>query len=323
MKNAAKVSHVLLALAVAMLSQGIAIADVITYYHTDLAGSPVAGSDVNGNIVWREAYTPYGERRLEQVSSGGNRRWFTGQPHEEFTGLTYMGARHYDPMIGRFMGMDPEGPTPRNQFGFNRYAYANNNPYRYTDPTGASCKAVTNDKGQKSANSCTVDHGRDALVKKYGEVGVAKIETAYKDAVNILLDRGYRPDRIDIDTVGSNGKADGGTASAEVRAGELADNLIKRDVGYNPDTGRIMETSDRDQNKMSIGAGVGRLLDSFDILNPSTWNRDAHADLMQSWTHEAMHSDRVHQQLGPRDAWEKNHDAPFNQTAYRLLHPER
>jgi RHS repeat-associated protein len=142
MKNRAKVFHLLFALAVSMLGQGTAVADIVTYYHTDLSGSPVAGSDVNGNIVWRESYTPYGERRLEQVSSGSNRRWFTGQPHEEFSGLTYLGARHYDPMIGRFMGVDPVGPSPSDQFGFNRYAYADNDPYGKTDPNGEFAQVI-------------------------------------------------------------------------------------------------------------------------------------------------------------------------------------
>jgi len=120
-------------LGVAQLAQA---QDVLTYYHSDLTGSPVAGSDVDGNIVWREDFTPYGERRQQQVSSVGNRRWFTGHPHEDYTGLTYAGARHYDPLIGRFMGVDPATPNAENQFSFNRYAYANDNPYRYVDPDG-------------------------------------------------------------------------------------------------------------------------------------------------------------------------------------------
>jgi uncharacterized protein RhaS with RHS repeats len=52
-----------------------------------------------------------------------------------------MQARYYDPVIGRFYSNDPadmmehisrDNPT----HGFNRYTYANNNPYRYTDPDG-------------------------------------------------------------------------------------------------------------------------------------------------------------------------------------------
>ena len=43
-----------------------------------------------------------------------------------------MQARYYDPVIGRFYSNDPVGFT--NVHTFNRYA--NNNPYKYTDPDG-------------------------------------------------------------------------------------------------------------------------------------------------------------------------------------------
>jgi len=43
-----------------------------------------------------------------------------------------MQARYYDPVIGRFYSNDPAGFS--NIHNFNRYAYANNNPYKYVDP---------------------------------------------------------------------------------------------------------------------------------------------------------------------------------------------
>ncbi len=52
-----------------------------------------------------------------------------------------MQARYYDPVIGRFYSNDPVdamGHIARGNpvHGFNRFAYANNNPYKYIDPTG-------------------------------------------------------------------------------------------------------------------------------------------------------------------------------------------
>ncbi len=47
-----------------------------------------------------------------------------------------MQQRYYDPVIGRFYSNDPVGFTASNPMMFNRYAYANNNPYKYTDPDG-------------------------------------------------------------------------------------------------------------------------------------------------------------------------------------------
>jgi hypothetical protein len=47
-----------------------------------------------------------------------------------------MGARWYDPTVGRFMGVDPAVIQAGNIHSFNRYGYANNNPYKYVDPDG-------------------------------------------------------------------------------------------------------------------------------------------------------------------------------------------
>lgn len=126
-----------------VFATGSAIAqDVITYYHTDTAGSPIAATDANGNVLWREDYSPYGEKLRQENSPRTNRMWFTGHHHDDDSGLTYAGARHYDPMVGRFMGVDPAGVVPENQFSFNRYAYANNNPYAFVDPDGAEVGAA-------------------------------------------------------------------------------------------------------------------------------------------------------------------------------------
>ena len=47
-----------------------------------------------------------------------------------------MQQRYYDPLIGRFYSNDPVGFTASNPMMFNRYAYANNNPYKFVDPDG-------------------------------------------------------------------------------------------------------------------------------------------------------------------------------------------
>lgn len=41
-------------------------------------------------------------------------------------------------MIGRFMGVEPAGFDPENLHSANRYAYGNNDPYRYFDRDGSS-----------------------------------------------------------------------------------------------------------------------------------------------------------------------------------------
>jgi RHS repeat-associated protein len=113
-------------------------AQTITYFHNDISGSPMLATDASGNVLWKENYRPYGDRLNNQAGSDNNKLWFAGKPQDNSTGLSYMGARYYDPVLGRFMGVDPKGFDEANLHSFNRYAYANNNPYKYVDPDGHS-----------------------------------------------------------------------------------------------------------------------------------------------------------------------------------------
>ncbi|MEL4427356.1 RHS repeat-associated core domain-containing protein, partial [Shewanella indica] len=98
--------------------------------HTDMLGSVVAESDSAGNIISRSHYEPFGKRLGGDKAGIG----YTGHLQDEDLNLTYMQARYYDPLIGRFYANDPVGF--RDVHSFNRYAYGNNNPYKYVDPDG-------------------------------------------------------------------------------------------------------------------------------------------------------------------------------------------
>ncbi|MBO9489465.1 hypothetical protein J7384_03725 [Endozoicomonas sp. G2_1] len=107
-----------------------------TYVHHDNVGSPVSGTNSSGSIAWRERYTPFGIT-LDNSSANNDQAGYTGHIKDSDTGLVYMQARYYDPVIGRFYSNDPIGWTPKNPvMSFNRYLYVNNNPYKYTDPDG-------------------------------------------------------------------------------------------------------------------------------------------------------------------------------------------
>ena len=110
----------------------------VTYFHNDISGTPMIATDAAGNVVWKENHRPYGERVLKQAANNNstNKIGFAGKPFDDQTGLSYMGARYYNPVIGRFMGVDPVGFQENNIHSFNRYAYANNNPYKFVDPDG-------------------------------------------------------------------------------------------------------------------------------------------------------------------------------------------
>jgi RHS repeat-associated protein len=111
-------------------------ADEITYYHNDISGTPLLSTNSLGEVIWKESYRPYGDKLNNQTESQANQIGFHGKPYDNESGLSYMQARYYNPTLGRFMGVDPVGYQEDNLHSFNRYAYANNNPYKYIDPDG-------------------------------------------------------------------------------------------------------------------------------------------------------------------------------------------
>ena len=112
--------------------------ETILYFHNDISGSPVVATDASGSVVWKEKYRPYGDRLQKPAAGSNNTIWFAGKPSDTNTGLSYFGSRYYDPVLGRFVGIDPAPVDPENLHSFNRYAYANNNPYKFVDPDGHS-----------------------------------------------------------------------------------------------------------------------------------------------------------------------------------------
>ena len=54
-----------------------------------------------------------------------------------------MNGRVYDPVLGRMLSPDPVTQAPENGQNYNRYTYANNNPLKYTDPSGNTSPQTT------------------------------------------------------------------------------------------------------------------------------------------------------------------------------------
>jgi RHS repeat-associated protein len=86
-------------------------------------------------VVSEVRYLPYGEERWTNGATPTDFT-FTGQRNEAGFGLMDYNARYYSARLGRFVSPDTIIPEPINSQGFNRYSYANNNPLKYTDPSG-------------------------------------------------------------------------------------------------------------------------------------------------------------------------------------------
>jgi RHS repeat-associated protein len=103
----------------------------VYYYHNDHLGTPQILTDDSGSIVWKAAYTPFGEA---QVSIGvvENPHRFRGQYYDAETGLHYNYFRYYNPQTGRYITPDPIGL----EGGINLFTYVAGNPVNFVDPEG-------------------------------------------------------------------------------------------------------------------------------------------------------------------------------------------
>ncbi|MET8088465.1 RHS repeat-associated core domain-containing protein [Micromonospora sp. NPDC005237] len=82
----------------------------------------------------RRRLTPFGEDRSASPPAWPDNKGIVGGTKDP-TGYTHLGAREYDPSIGRFLSTDPlvDFGNPQTLHG---YAYANNSPITYSDPDG-------------------------------------------------------------------------------------------------------------------------------------------------------------------------------------------
>ena len=188
MNKIKQIIPLLLLLLLVQLSVVAGAQERVTYIHTDALGSPIAASDEDGNLIWRESYQPYGKRL--RLQKGSDRPWYTGK-YEEDMGLLYYGKRWYNPEIGRFYSVDPARFDESNIHSFNRYAYANNNPYKFVDPDGASAVTAFGGLLYETGQLLTgngFDSGRvwGALRDGYNGEGEGFAQAAFDDATTFI-----------------------------------------------------------------------------------------------------------------------------------------
>ena len=128
-----------------------------SYIFTDMLGSARAITSNAGAMQECYDYLPFG-RMLSSSDNGrssagcypalsavsGNSissrmsQKFTGQPHDNGTGLDYFGARFYSASLGRFTSPDPSplGISLRDPQSWNRYSYVANRVFSFVDKNG-------------------------------------------------------------------------------------------------------------------------------------------------------------------------------------------
>ncbi len=114
------------------------------FTYTDYLGSLLSLTDINGIVIAEQNFDAWGRSRNPSTwnypSVPSNPLWlyrgYTGHEHLAQFALINMNGRLYDPVQGRMISPDNNVPDPFNTQGYNRYAYAMNNPLLYSDPDG-------------------------------------------------------------------------------------------------------------------------------------------------------------------------------------------
>ncbi|WP_407838742.1 RHS repeat domain-containing protein [Streptomyces sp. DSM 116496] len=97
-------------------------------------GTTQVSADATQTVTRRKTGI-FGEERGAQPTGWAGDKGFVGGTKDTGTGLTHLGAREYDPAIGRFISVDPlmDLANPQQTHG---YTYSNNNPVALSDPSG-------------------------------------------------------------------------------------------------------------------------------------------------------------------------------------------
>lgn len=103
-----------------------------------------------------------------------------------------MQQRYYDPGIGRFLSVDPVQANPNTGASFNRYVYANNNPYKFIDPDGRATENAFWNGDQLFYNA-----GENFNIKGtytfagHGDAGLVQIDKSAKQVRGLTFDQAY------------------------------------------------------------------------------------------------------------------------------------
>ncbi|MFE0688237.1 polymorphic toxin-type HINT domain-containing protein [Streptomyces xiamenensis] len=107
---------------------------------------------------------PFGGDRGPAPAYWPGTRGFVGGTKDTSTGLTHLGAREYDPNLGRFISLDPlmDRLDPQQMHG---YTYGNNNPLAFSDPSGLFFDGLSKLVGKVASSASKVFSGSSKVGK--------------------------------------------------------------------------------------------------------------------------------------------------------------
>ncbi|MEV0797432.1 RHS repeat-associated core domain-containing protein [Kribbella sp. NPDC050281] len=149
----------------------------VEYLMADPHGTASVSVDGLTTTVSRRLMDPFGNTRgTTSPTWEPNSRGFVNGVDDPSTGLTHLGAREYDPKLGRFISVDPLVDIADPQT-LNAYAYSNNSPATFSDPDGLMFLGGRGEDGPEYRNGGSNNVEEYQKSKKEGRGGLI----SYKD----------------------------------------------------------------------------------------------------------------------------------------------
>ncbi|WP_308121165.1 RHS repeat-associated core domain-containing protein [Paractinoplanes bogorensis] len=160
----------------------------LTWTASDHQGTAQIAVDAATQQASMRRQTPFGGPRGVAPSTWPDDKGFVGGTTDN-TGLTHLGAREYDALLGRFISVDPIQDLNDPQ-QWNGYAYSNNNPATLSDPTGTIPIPTENDDrfGREQKDPYGEPEGKDKNNEDLSEYSVRhrKSQEQFRDYMKVM-----------------------------------------------------------------------------------------------------------------------------------------
>ncbi|GGV50679.1 hypothetical protein GCM10010293_61870 [Streptomyces griseoflavus] len=168
------------------------LSNKLTYLAGDRHGTMSLAINADATQTHSKRYTsPFGAERGKPTGTPWpDDKGFLGKTNDDTTGLTHIGAREYDPLIGQFISVDPLLSLDQPQ-SLNGYSYANQHPATASDPTGLreGCGATY------ATSTCASPVNKAVSGGNPGSPGNSGSKKPYGGAIGGYHDVGYGPSK--------------------------------------------------------------------------------------------------------------------------------
>jgi len=153
------------------------------YYVYNGHGDVIQLFNESGNVVNSYQYDEWGNM-LSYNEQIVNPIRYAGEYYDEESGLYYLRARYYDPVLGRFISKDSYEGSISNPLSLNRYSYCAGNPVVFNDPSGHEYRWIREMAAEVGATVKWDEKTRSAIITYQGKETVYSIDYVHARIIN-------------------------------------------------------------------------------------------------------------------------------------------